>query len=102
MVRASTERLSGTGDLGRVYTSAVGESDQESLVPKHMLEHACEKAGRARGVADRAELDAGDGKEAVEPFRLLRDEGKRLNRKEFRRFPCCRAWLFHERPFAFP
>jgi hypothetical protein len=37
----------GPRDLGRIDPGAVGESDQETLVAEHMLQHAGEKAGLA-------------------------------------------------------
>ncbi len=74
--------------LGRIDPGAVGESEQETLVAEHMLEHAGEKARLARGVANgvRRQFRVAARKRA-EPLGLFGDEGKRLNCQHFRRFP---------------
>ena len=79
------------------------KASKKTLVAKHMLEHAGEKVGLARGACGcRAAVYAGCGKEGGEPLGLFGDEGKRLNRQHFRRFPRWPWALLHGVPFAFP
>jgi len=76
----------GVRDLGRIDPGAGGKRDQETLVPKHMLQDPGEKAGLARGGADLLARYAGYVEEAAQPFGLFGDESKRLNCQLFRRF----------------
>jgi len=89
-------------DLGRIEAGAVGKSDQETLVVEHMLEHADEKVGRARGVADSVRRYAGYGKKGGHSLSFCGDERKRLNCQHFGRFRRCPCAFIHGLPFAFP
>jgi hypothetical protein len=82
------ERAAGARDLGRIDSGARRKRDQETLIAKHMLEHAGEKALPAGGSADLRWLYTRRIEEAREPLRLFGDECKRLNGHNFRRFPC--------------
>ena len=46
-------------DIGRIDPGALGESNQETLVTEHMIQHAGEKVGLARGIANCRDVDAG-------------------------------------------
>jgi len=96
------ERARRPGDLGRIDPGAFGKRKQEILVAEHMLQHPGEKGARARGGADVLSVYSAHTKEAVQPFRLLGDEGKRLNRQHFRCFAPGAYGLLHPVPFAFP
>jgi hypothetical protein len=102
MPSSSTKRRAGTGDLSRIDPGAVGKRDEETLVRKHMLEHAGEEAGLVRGRADSRCVDTAKLKEARKVLRLLSDKAKRLNGKHFGSFPCRGRGRFHARSFAFP
>ena len=82
------ERAAGARDLGRIDSGARRKRDQETLIAKHMLEHAGEKALLAGIGADLRSVYAGRVEEARKPVRLFGDECKGLNRHNFRRFPC--------------
>jgi len=75
------------GDFGRIDSGAVGKCDQEILVAKHMLQHAGEKVGRARGTANSVRGDAGRPDKYAQSPGFFGDEGKRLNGQCF----CCLA-----------
>src|SRR5687767_8836402 len=62
------------------------EFGQQPFVAGEVVEHAEQEVRLARGVAQRLRLQSGDGEEAAEPFRVLRDEAKGLNRQHFGRF----------------
>ena len=57
------------------------EGDQEGLVSKHMLEHPYEKVRVACRLTDRFGREPGCGEKAGEPFGIIGEECKRLNRQ---------------------
>ena len=69
---------------------------------EHMLEHPGEKAGLAGRCANLGGRNPGCGEKKVKPLRLLGNEGKRLNRQHFRRFPRWSQGRLHGVAFAFP
>jgi|SRR5579863_1276121 len=96
------ERAAGAPDVRRIYSGAVGEGDQETLIAEHMFENAGKKAGLARSGAYFRRGYTGHVEEARKLFRLLSEERKRLNCQHFRRFSGSARCLFHPVPFAFP
>ena len=86
----------------RVDPGAVGKRDQEIFVGEHMLEHPGEKAGLTGRCANLGGRNPGCGEKKVKPLRLLGNEGKRLNRQHFRRFPRWSQGRLHGVAFAFP
>jgi hypothetical protein len=99
---ARAERAAGAPDVRRIYSGAVGEGDQKTLIAEHMVEYAHEKAGLARSGAYLCRGYTRHIEEASKLVRLLGEERKRLNCQHFRRFPGSARCLFHAVPFAFP
>ena len=82
----AAERAAGPRDLGRIDSRAVGKRDQEISSPSICSSTPARKPGsRAAARICSGPVRSRRGKR-LEPFRLLGDEGKRLNRQHFRRF----------------
>jgi len=80
------ERSTRVSDRGRIDAGARRERKQETLIIEHMLQHSDKKAGLLRGLPDFLNGKPAGLEESGQPFRLLADKGKGLNRQHFRRF----------------
>src|ERR1700722_1552619 len=80
---AAAESGARARNLGRIDPGAFGKRNKETLVRKHMLQDAAEKALLLRGSADLTRFQAGRGKESSHSFRIFGNKAKCLNGKRF-------------------
>ena len=92
-------RATAAGSIPALSANAISRLSSASICSST----PARKPGSRGRCANLGRPDSGDGEKTAKPLRLLGDEGKRLNRQHFRRFPrwSTRA-LFMAFAFAFP
>src|SRR6478672_830931 len=88
-------------DVGRIEAVFGRKGRNQALVGGHIFKDPGEKSRLAGGRANLAGANARYGEKAAEPFAIIRDESKSLNRKAFCLFSCQRRVLFHRVDLSF-
>jgi hypothetical protein len=70
-------------DGGGLDAGMAGESDQQILIPDHIIQYTGQKMPFPGRLAKLARPDAGQGEEPPEPLVVLGDKAKRLNSQDF-------------------
>src|SRR5205085_9239673 len=68
------------------HTRMLRDGEQQRLITRHMVEHACQERGLGSGLANHFGPDAGGGEKGSQALGLARHETKRLNREIFSDF----------------
>jgi len=84
---AARERAARLVDFARPDTGLAREGEQQGFILAEMRQNSGQEARLGRGGADGPGVEAGQGKEAGQPGRILGQEVKCLYSKGFCRFP---------------